>query len=103
MNTITSQKAIDLINNEIACIKSTQCKREECNTCHLVMPEDDILEALNMAIEALKKEIPLVPEYISDGYAPDGTSVWDAHCPMCGHELDEDDICPNCGQAIYWE
>lgn len=59
-------------------------------------------EAINMAVAALEKQIPKKPEYSSDGYAPDGTEVWDAHCPNCEHELDIEDICPNCGQAIDW-
>ena len=82
MNTITSQKAIDLINNEIKCIKSTQCKREECNTCHLVMPEDDIIEALNMAIKALKKE-QIWAEIEEKGGAADGEHDMDNGTTAC--------------------
>ena len=61
-----------------------------------------IAEAADVAISALEKQIPKKPEYSSDGYAPDGAEVWDAHCPNCEHELDIEDICPNCGQAIDW-
>lgn len=43
--------------------------------------------------------------YEGDGYAPDGTFVWDEWlCPNCGarYEVDYDeyDHCPNCGQRI---
>ena len=47
------------------------------------------------------------PTYEGDGYAPDGTFVWDEWlCPNCGtrYEVDYDeyDHCPNCGQRIDW-
>lgn len=47
------------------------------------------------------------PTYEGDGYAPDGTFVWDEWiCPNCDtrYEVDYDDYdyCPNCGQAIDW-
>lgn len=56
---------------------------------------------------ALEKQIPKKPAYDGDGYAPDGTFVWDEWlCPCCGtrYEVDYDeyDFCPNCGQAIDW-
>lgn len=100
---MTNYDAINLINNEILCIQSTKCKREECARCNLVMPEDDILEALSMAIYALKKtgavEAYLKPVGVSD----EGIVTYDRFCPSCGHRIDEEDYCPNCGQAIYWE
>lgn len=72
------------------------------------IPDDDysfdkINEAIDVAISALEKQIAKKPEYSSDGYSPEGLEIWDAHCPNCGHELEEEDICPNCGQAICWE
>lgn len=47
------------------------------------------------------------PTYEGDGYAPDGTFVWDEWlCPNCGTrykvDYDEYDYCPNCGQKIDW-
>lgn len=59
--------------------------------------------ALDMAISAIEKQIPKRPEYSSDGYSPDGNEVWDAYCPNCEHELDVEEICPNCGQVICWD
>lgn len=100
---MTNYDAINLINNEITCIQSTKCKREECANCSLVMPEKDILEALSMAIHALEKtnalEADLKPTCVSD----EGIVMYDRFCPSCGHRIDEEDYCPNCGQAIYWE
>lgn len=56
-------------------------------------------------IEAREKQIPKKPTYDGDGYAPDGTLVYDTWiCPCCGkrYEVDYDDYtyCPNCGQKI---
>ena len=64
-----------------------------------------VVEARNMAIKALEKQIPKKPTYDGDGYAPDGTLVYDTWiCPCCGkrNEVDYDDYtyCPNCGQKI---
>lgn len=69
-------------------------------------PDGDLLQALDMAIEALEKQIPKKPEFIADGYA-DGELVYDTWvCPSCGkyYEVDYDDydFCPKCGQHIDW-
>ncbi len=52
-----------------------------------------------------EKQIPKKPTYDGDGYAPDGTFVWDEWlCPCCGerYEVDYDDYdyCPDCGQKL---
>ena len=57
---------------------------------------------------AVEKQMPKSPTYDGDGYAPDGTFVWDEWiCPCCGSrfevEYEEHDYCPNCGQHILWE
>ena len=62
------------------------------------------LEEVREAVEKQKKKRPT---YDGDGYAPDGTFVWDEWiCPNCGaiYEVDYDDYdnCPNCGQRIDW-
>lgn len=54
-----------------------------------------------------EKQIPKKTTYDGDGYAPDGTFVWDEWlCPCCGgrYEVDYDDYdyCPNCGQKLDW-
>ena len=56
---------------------------------------------------ALEKQIPKKPTYEGDGYAPDGTFIYDTWiCPCCDkrYEVDYDDYdyCPNCGQTIDW-
>ena len=70
-------------------------------------PDRNLIDALEMGIRALEKQVPKKPTYDGDGYAPDGTFVWDEWlCPCCGsrYEVDYDDYgyCPNCGQKIDW-
>lgn len=64
-------------------------------------------ELKSLLREYCQKEIPQKPTFEGDGYAPDGTEVWDEWiCPCCGsrYEVDYDkyDYCPNCGQRIDW-
>lgn len=83
---------------------------EAIRELHKIRPRGGIIpqkraEALDVAIQALEKRIPKKPTYEGDGYAPDGTLVYDAWiCPCCGkrYEVDYDDYdyCPNCGQKI---
>ena len=57
-------------------------------------------EAVDMAISALEKQIPLKLIAESDGYTDS------FYCPSCKHRIDEDEVegyCPDCGQKIYWE
>ena len=64
----------------------------------------------DVAIEALKKQVPTAPDYEGDGYADTGDGMgllYDTWiCPYCGvrYEVDYDEYnyCPNCGQAIRW-
>ena len=65
------------------------------------------VEEMNIAIEALEKQIPKKPDLISDGYDDNGNLIYDTWiCPCCEkqYELDYDDykFCPECGQAIDW-
>ena len=67
----------------------------------------DRLLAWDIAIEALEKQIPEVPNYEGDGYI-NGELIYDTWiCPRCGryYELDCNDdyiYCPQCGQRIDW-
>jgi len=87
-NRLTVQEAIERLKSYIGTVTA---------------PNDSFTEAKNMAIAALEKQLPKQPEYSSDGYSPDGLEVWDAYCPACHHELDVEERCPNCGQAILWD
>ena len=85
---------------------------EAIKELHEIRPRGGIIpqkraEAIDMAINALEKQIPKKPTYEGDGYAPDGTFVFDEWiCPCCEkrYEVDYDDYdyCPNCGQKIDW-
>lgn len=92
----------------------------ECNrirTCHdcIHAPElrwcrDDCkpLKALDMAIDALKKQIPVKPVKSKDPRYGMGYEYYDWECPTCGGFLapeparSGDHHC-KCGQAIDWE
>lgn len=61
--------------------------------------------AFKSVIEAREKQIAKKPTYEGDGYAPDGTLVYDTWiCPCCDkrYEVDYDDYdyCPSCGQKL---
>ena len=53
---MTPQQAIEVLKTEIQCVRNKNCDRSECKNCHLVMQEQDILEAYEMAIQALEGE-----------------------------------------------
>lgn len=77
----------------------------EWNRDDLWLEMEDMEELTETILEALKKQLPKKPTYEGDGYAPDGTFIWDEWlCPNCGsgYEVDYDDYsyCPNCGQRI---
>lgn len=96
------------VREAIYCMKSfaddTVC--EECDNydrCDHTM----VANNARTAIEALEKQLTKKPTYEGDGYAPDGTFIWDEWlCPNCGsrYEVDYDDYsyCPNCGQRLDW-
>lgn len=64
----------------------------------------ELRESIDIAIDALEKQIPIEPYIEGDGYA-DGYLVYDTWvCPNCEthYEIDYDDYdyCPHCGQHI---
>ena len=68
----------------------------------------ELQESIDIAIDALKKQIPKKPDYEGDGYA-DGQLVYDyAKCPICGHDFEygindwECEYCSDCGQKLDW-
>jgi len=63
----------------------------------------DYAVAVDMAVDALQKRMPepaeIKPAFVRD----DGIVAYKRVCPDCGHELNEEDICPNCGKWIRWD
>lgn len=56
-------------------------------------PEGQLMLAIDMAIEALEKQIP--KKLKDDGWL---------YCPICGRDvlLDRFNYCPDCGQDLDW-
>ena len=68
-----------------------------------------LTKALDMAIEALERQIPKKPDYEADGYDENGNLIYDyAKCPICGHDFEEGindwncGYCSDCGQSLDW-
>lgn len=94
---MTPQEAIRRIKNH----NEIHSRKEQHFAIH-------ITEALNIACEALKNQIPQKPYYFGDGYA-DGMLVYDeARCPACECDFEEGmtnwgcKFYPDCGQALDW-
>ena len=90
---------------EFIIARQERCKNipEEanCEDYYMRLAEAKAMES------ALEKQIPKKPIFQGDGYAPDGTFIYDEWlCPGCNEmfEVDYDDYqyCPTCGQAIDW-
>ena len=101
---MTNKEAIELIEE----IRPKKC-REVNGRLQGGFPDhdSDVGKAIDMAIEALKKQIPTSMDFEGDGYA-DGVMIYDTWiCPHCGkhYELEYEYyyFCPNCGQALDWE
>lgn len=62
-----------------------------------------LAEALNMAIEAVEKQIPKIPIWIKYNISADLDPFPDIRyqCPVCYKSFKEEyDECPNCGQKL---
>ena len=107
---MTNNEAIKVLLNEWKCIDrndGVNCNRK-CESCDLVMDTAVLKDAYNLAIDALKKQIPQKPKKIDH---------WRL-CPTCheknGFSYDylvgmkqrgHGDIsyCLGCGQAVDWK
>lgn len=62
--------------------------------------------AVEIAVEAMEKQIPKEPEYKEeDRFVKNHFACpMYPYCPRCGNEVATDDMhCVQCGQAIDWE
>lgn len=50
----TYKKVIQVLENERTCTLSEKCQRPECAQCGLVMDVDDVIFALDFALEAVR-------------------------------------------------
>ena len=65
-----------------------------------------ITEALDMAIEALEKQIPKRPLIYEERwyFSPTPNDDWGYECPCCGNqEIDYPEHHCTCGQALDWD
>lgn len=102
------QEAIEYMRKE----SHNQCVNSEGQDAYIIaisamqeLQEYKQLGTLEEVREAVEKQRTKKPTYDGDGYAPDGTFIFDEWlCPNCGsrYEVDYDDYsyCPNCGQRI---
>ena len=91
---MTDSEAKAILERDLNCLKQNKA-----------LP--DSIEAMDMAIKALEKQIPKKPYIQQDNRNNDCLE-----CPFCdsfiGYECDcrdehyQIDYCPNCGQAIDW-
>ena len=84
-------------------MKSKEIDRIQNAIRHIKTSVDIDPWAMELAVDALEKQIPkeLIAE--GDGYA-DGEMVYDSfYCPSCDYHMEDYEVknyCPNCGQAI---
>ena len=111
---MTNERAVEILENEAACVRRAETCDRDCGKCDLVMPTEDILEAYDMAINILSKDInkePIQPHIKYIG----GIEHHDFFCPTCGEFLAPEShgleykrvgyfgICTSCGQRIIWK
>lgn len=58
----TYEKIIQALENERACALNEKCQRPECVQCELVMSTEDVIFALNFALEAVRNLAKLEEE-----------------------------------------
>lgn len=62
---------------------------------------EDLNHALNIAIEAIEKQIETLPRF--EGPTNLAQDDIEAYCPKCNYYIEvEISYCPDCGQKILW-
>lgn len=106
---MTPERAIEILKN-LTYVKVLENNAHSNGVVHsesACKKDNEDLAAIQMAISALKKQIPKKPDYEGDGYDENGNIIYDTWiCPNCNHNYEADyddyDFCPNCGQALDW-
>jgi uncharacterized OB-fold protein len=76
-------------------MKSKEIDRIECAIRHIESSIDVDSWAMEIAVEAMEKQIPKKPRAPMDAY-------WT--CPTCGRKVNYPfEYCVSCGQKICWE
>ena len=93
------EEAIEIIEGEYVTMSKWYGTSEEAGRHN---------EAIKMAVDALKKQIPMKPdEHLEQVQKHMNLGVKAPFCPKCGSDLLDEkndcyDFCPYCGQAIDW-
>jgi uncharacterized OB-fold protein len=75
-------------------MKRTEIDRIECAIRHIESSIDVDSWAMEIAVEAMEKQVPKKPKIPMDAY-------W--LCPTCGRKINYPfEYCVSCGQAIDW-
>lgn len=82
-------------NNEIVLKYLKELKKSSCDL--------SLIKAINIALPALEKQIPVKVE-CKDSFYNDNTHevARIGRCPKCWHPCAEEDYCPKCGQKLDW-
>ena len=81
-----AEEAIEVLDKLFTCLSSYRCEHDECRNCSLCSPTNIKRDALDRAIEALERDVP-----VSTGRAKS--------CGNCGGAVEEQwYYCPWCGQ-----
>ena len=88
--------------------------RIECAIRHIQTAVDVDPWAVEIAVDAMKKQIPEKPNRTQ---SENSENIWNLYCPSCGHYIgmwnsrlkrrnmcndSNRNICASCGQAIDW-
>ena len=100
------REAIEFLQRQIATLEA-QKDWDEYGQPLYNKTLDETIEYYDLAVAALERQLPKKPNFEGDGYAPNGTFVYDTWiCPSCEgyYEVDYDDYvyCPQCGQKLDW-
>ena len=97
---MTKEQAIEIIRKEYLCVDRDCDIERSCGKCDLMIPtKEPILEALDMAIEALKQE-PKTGHWKRIGKRGEYAYI----CSQCNHEsMYNGNFCSHCGADMRGE
>lgn len=107
---MTEQEAIEILEKPSVHIKPVH-KTE--NGMDFLSYSADLVEAFEMSIKALEKQIAKKPRYVDTRFRNHGRSIADGcsldkcyECPTCRshifHVFDSEQYCKSCGQKLDW-